>query len=313
VRAFASNSRIFIAGARGMVGSALVRKLRSEGFENLLTPTSKELDLTNQAQVNQFFASQKVDFVFLAAARVGGIVANNSFPADFLYENIMIGSNIIRAAADFNVEKLLFLGSSCIYPRLAPQPMTEDCLLTSSLEKTNEAYALAKISSLKMCEYYQRQYGKRFISAMPTNLYGIGDNYHATHSHVIPGMLRRFFEAKKNKSPQVEVWGTGKVRREFLEVDELAEALVLLMRKYEGTEPVNVGCGQDLSIAELAQLVKTCVGYQGEIIFDTSKPDGTPRKLLEVSKMKNLGWQSKLPLSEGLAKAFAWAVGNGKL
>lgn len=307
------NSRIFVAGHKGMVGSAVVRALKNRGFENIITKDRSELDLLRQSAVDDFFRSEKIDHVFLAAARVGGIVANDSFPTEFMYENLMIAANVIKASFDHKVEKLLFLGSSCIYPKLAPQPMTEDSLLTSALEPTNEAYALAKIAGLKLCSYINRQYGRPFISAMPTNLYGINDNFHPVNSHVIPGMLRRFHEAKKAKADHVMVWGTGKVRREFLDADDLADALLMLMQKYEGEQTVNVGTGQDLTISELAALVKQVTGYEGEIRYDVSKPDGTPRKLLDTSKINAMGWTATIPLEQGLRRAYTWALEHGKL
>lgn len=307
-------AKIFVAGSQGMVGSAITRELRRLGFQNLVLPAQNELNLIDQWAVQKFFATQKIEQVYLAAAKVGGIVANNTYPADFLYDNLMIASNVIRSAAENNVQKLLFLGSSCIYPKLAPQPMTEDVLLTGSLESTNEAYAIAKIAGLKLCEYYKKQYGKNFISAMPTNLYGPGDNYHATNSHVIPGLLRRFHEAKVGGKETVEVWGTGKVRREFLYVDDLAQALVQLMEKYEDATLVNVGTGSDCTIQELAETIKKVVGFTGEIRFDTSKPDGTPRKLLNVSKIEKLiGWKAETQLPTGLKLAYDWAVQNQRL
>lgn len=297
-----------------MVGSAITRELRRQGFQNLVLPAQNELNLIDQGAVQKFFATQKIDQVYLAAAKVGGIVANNTYPADFLYDNLMIASNVIRSAAENNVQKLLFLGSSCIYPKLAPQPMTEDVLLTGSLESTNEAYAIAKIAGLKLCEYYKKQYGKNFISAMPTNLYGPGDNYHATNSHVIPGLLRRFHEAKVANKAAVEVWGTGKVRREFLYVDDLAQALVQLMEKYDDTTLVNVGTGTDCTIQELAETIKKVIGFQGEIRFDTTKPDGTPQKLLNVSKIEKLiGWKAQTQLPAGLKMAYDWAINNQRL
>lgn len=307
-------AKIFVAGSQGMVGSAITRELRRQGFQNLVLPAQNELNLIDQGAVQKFFATQKIDQVYLAAAKVGGIVANNTYPADFLYDNLMIASNVIRSAAENNVQKLLFLGSSCIYPKLAPQPMTEDVLLTGSLESTNEAYAIAKIAGLKLCEYYKKQYGKNFISAMPTNLYGPGDNYHATNSHVIPGLLRRFHEAKVANKAAVEVWGTGKVRREFLYVDDLAQALVQLMEKYDDTTLVNVGTGTDCTIQELAETIKKVIGFQGEIRFDTTKPDGTPQKLLNVSKIEKLiGWKAQTQLPAGLKMAYDWAINNQRL
>lgn len=294
-----------------MVGSAIARELSRQGYSNLILADRSELDLLSQAAVDSFFRDQRIEGVFLAAAKVGGIIANSTYPADFLYDNMMIAANVIHAAANYNVEKLLFLGSSCIYPRMAPQPITEDSLLTGSLENTNEAYAIAKIAGLKLCEFYKKQYGKNFISAMPTNLYGPRDNYHPTNSHVIPGLLRRFHEAKLANLDTVQVWGTGQVKREFLYVDDLAEALVLLMEKYDDPTLVNVGTGVDVTIAELAQTIKEVVGFKGDIQFDRSRPDGTPRKLLNVEKIHRLtGWKYKHNLKQGLEKAYAWAVDN---
>jgi len=298
------NSKIYIAGHNGMVGSALVRRLRQAGFDNLLLRTSKELDLRRQAEVESFFATEKPDYVFLAAAKVGGIIANNTYPADFMYDNMIMEMNVIHAAQQNGVKKLLFLGSSCIYPKYAAQPIHEDSLLTGELEPTNEAYALAKISGLKYCEYLNRQYGTDYISCMPTNLYGSNDNYHPQNSHVLPALIRRFHEAKVEGLPTVTVWGTGNVLREFLYVDDLADACVFLMEHYSGNETVNIGTGVDQSIGELAQLVKETVGYNGELLFDTSKPDGTPRKLLDVSKLAGLGWLYQTDLREGLAKTY---------
>jgi len=298
------NSKIYIAGHNGMVGSALVRRLRQAGFDNLLLRTSKELDLRRQAEVESFFATEKPDYVFLAAAKVGGIIANNTYPADFMYDNMIMEMNVIHAAQQNGVKKLLFLGSSCIYPKYAAQPIHEDSLLTGELEPTNEAYALAKISGLKYCEYLNRQYGTDYISCMPTNLYGSNDNYHPQNSHVLPALIRRFHEAKVEGLPTVTVWGTGNVLREFLYVDDLADACVFLMEHYSGNETVNIGTGVDQSIGELAQLVKETVGYNGELLFDTSKPDGTPRKLLDVSKLAGLGWRYQTDLREGLAKTY---------
>lgn len=298
------DSKIYVAGQRGMVGSSIIRNLRAKGYNNIITRTSKELDLKRQVDVETFFSEEKPEYVFLAAAKVGGIVANNTFPADFLYENMIIEMNVIKSAYDSQVKKLLFLGSSCIYPRLAPQPIHESSLLTGALEQTNEAYALAKISGLKFCEYLNRQYGTDYISVMPTNLYGPNDNYHPENSHVIPGLIRRFHEAKITDAKNVVVWGTGKVLREFLYVDDLADACVYLMNKYSGNETVNIGTGKEISIANLALVIKNVVGYKGNIIFDTTKPDGTPRKLLNVSKLNSFGWSYKTEIEEGLKKAY---------
>jgi GDP-L-fucose synthase len=303
-------SRIFVAGHRGLVGSALLRKLESEGYRNLILKTRRELDLLDQAAVHRFFHDEQVEYVFLAAAKVGGIVANATYPADFLYENLVLGANVVHAAAENGVEKLLYLGSSCIYPRLAPQPIREESLLTSALEPTNEAYAIAKIAILKLCAKYWHQYQKRFISVMPTNLYGPNDDFHPEASHVIPGMMRRFHEAKAAKAEEVMVWGTGKPMREFLHVDDLANALVLLMEKYESPETINVGTGKDCTIAELAETMKAIVGYSGRIRFDPSKPDGTPRKVLDVSRVTALGWEPRYSLEEGLAQTYRWALEN---
>jgi len=305
-----NDSRIFVAGHRGLVGAAIVRKLQREGHTNIVTRSRAELDLLDQAAVHAFFREVRPEFVFVAAARVGGIAANASQQADFLYENLVIAANVIHAAADV-VDKLLFLGSSCIYPREAPQPIREEALLTGPLEWTNEGYAIAKIAGLKLCEHYQRQYGKRFISAMPTNLYGPGDNFHPEHSHVIPGMMRRFHEAKAAGRQEAVVWGSGTPRREFLHVDDLAEALYLLMQVYEEPLFVNVGSGTDSTIAELAHAMAEAVGFTGSVTFDRSKPDGTPRKLLDASRMQALGWRPSIPLREGLARTYAWAVKNG--
>ncbi len=298
------NEKIYVAGHRGMVGSAIVRRLKKEGYTNIVTRTSKELDLRRQNEVEEFFRTEKPDYVFLAAAKVGGIMANSKHPADFMYDNMMLEMNVIKAAYDNGVKKLMFLGSSCIYPRLAPQPMPESCLLTSELEQTNEAYALAKISGLKYCEYLNRQYGTDYISAMPTNLYGPNDNYHPEHSHVLPALIGRFHEAKQNNAPSVTIWGTGTPLREFLYVDDLADACVFLMNNYSGDETVNLGTGKEVTIAELANLVKNVVGYEGEILFDTSKPDGTPRKLLDVSKLEKLGWKYTTELEDGIRLAY---------
>lgn len=290
-----------------MVGAAIIRRLESLGMTNLVTRTHAELDLTRQADVEAFFAREKPDQVYLAAAKVGGIHANNTYPAEFIYQNLMMECNIIHAAYQTGVQKLLFLGSSCIYPRMAPQPIQESALLTGELEKTNEAYALAKISGLKMCDYYRRQYGCNFISAMPTNLYGPCDNYHPQNSHVIPAMIRKFHEAKLQGAPEVEIWGTGTPLREFLYVDDLAEALVFLMQTYSAEGHVNVGSGIDLSIAELAHTVKEVVGFQGSLRFNTDMPDGTPRKVMDVSHINRLGWKAETSLRDGLVTAYQWA------
>lgn len=298
------NAKIYVAGHRGMVGSAIVRALKRQGYDNIITRTHAELDLTRQADVEAFFKAERPDYVFLAAAKVGGIVANNEAPADFMYQNMALEMNVIHSAWQSGVRKLQFLGSSCIYPRLAPQPMPESCLLTSALEPTNEAYALAKISGLKYCEYLNRQYHTDFISVMPTNLYGPGDNYHPTHSHVVPALIRRFHEAKEAGLDEVTCWGDGSPLREFLYVDDLADLCVFLMNHYSGSETVNAGTGRELTIRELTTLVAETVGYRGHIIWDTSKPNGTPRKLLDVSKATRLGWTAKTSLREGLALAY---------
>ncbi|MGF7038065.1 GDP-L-fucose synthase [Mucilaginibacter lappiensis] len=298
------NSKIYIAGHNGMVGSAITRKLRENGFENLLLKSSNELDLRNQQAVSEFFEKEKPDYVFLAAAKVGGIVANNTYRADFLYENLIMECNIIHSAYVSGVKKLMFLGSSCIYPKLAPQPLKEEYLLTGPLEYTNEPYAIAKIAGIKLCETYRDQYGCNFISVMPTNLYGTGDNYHPTNSHVLPAMIRRFHEAKLKGEKTVTIWGTGNPKREFLYADDLAEACLFLMESYNEKELINVGTGEDLSIAELANLVKSVVGFEGTLVFDTSKPDGTPRKLMDVSKLHNLGWRHHTTLTNGILSAY---------
>ncbi|MBK7558178.1 MAG: GDP-L-fucose synthase [Chitinophagaceae bacterium] len=296
--------KIYIAGHNGMVGSAIVRALKTRGFENLVYRTSAELDLRKQQDVERFFNEEKPDFVFLAAAKVGGIIANNTYRADFLYDNLMIVSNIIHAAYKNNVKKLLFLGSSCIYPKLAEQPIRESSLLTGPLEYTNEPYAIAKIAGIKLCETYRDQYGANFISVMPTNLYGINDNYHPENSHVLPSLIRRLHEAKVSGSKEVVIWGTGNPRREFLYADDLADACLFLMETYNEKEIINIGCGEDLTIKELATLVKSVTGYEGDFIFDTSKPDGTPRKLLDVSKLSALGWHYKTSLVAGMNIAY---------
>ena len=304
------DSKIYVAGHRGMVGSAIVRELRRQGYMNIITRTHRELDLCRQDEAERFFVEGKPEYVFLAAAKVGGIVANSEALADFMYDNMMLEMNVINSAWRNGCRKLEFLGSSCIYPRMAPQPMKEECLLTSELEKTNEAYALAKISGLKYCEFLNRQYGTDFISVMPTNLYGINDNYHPTHSHVVPALIRRFHEAKELGLAQVTCWGDGSPLREFLYVDDLADLCVFLMNNYSGNETVNAGSGKELSIKELTGLVAKVVGYEGEILWDTTKPNGTPRKLLDVSKSAALGWRYKTELEEGLRLAYADFLSN---
>lgn len=297
-------AKIYVAGHRGMVGSAILRALKKQGYQNIITRTHKELDLCRQQEVEEFFSEEKPEYVFLAAAKVGGIVANQEALADFMYENSVLEMNVIHEAWKNSCRKLLFLGSSCIYPKMAPQPMKENCLLTSQLEPTNEAYALAKISGLKYCEYLNRQYGTDYISAMPTNLYGPNDNYHPTHSHVLPALIRRFHEAKERGMPEVTCWGTGSPLREFLYVDDLADACIFLMNHYSGNETVNVGTGRELTIRELTKLVAEVVGYQGKILWDESKPDGTPRKLLDVSKLEKLGWKYSTELEDGIQLAY---------
>ena len=304
------DSKIFVAGHKGMVGSAIVRNLISKGYKNIITKSHKELDLLNQNDVNEFFKAEKPDYVFLAAAKVGGIIANSKHIADFLYENMVIEMNVIHAAWQNGVKKLEFLGSSCIYPKMAPQPMPENCLLTSPLEPTNEGYALAKISGLKYCEYLNRQYGTHYISCMPTNLYGPNDNYHPEHSHVMPALIRRFHEAKINNLPSVTCWGDGSPYREFLHVDDMADACVFLMNNYEGNETVNIGTGKEITIKELTELVAEAVGYKGQIQWDESKPNGTPRKLLDVTKLNNLGWKYKIELKEGIKDTYLDFLNN---
>ena len=299
------SDKIYIAGHRGMVGGAILRNLQAKGFNNVVTKTSSELDLRNQAAVTDFFETEKPTYVFLAAAKVGGIQANNVFRADFLYENLMIESNIIHAAATQKVEKLMFLGSSCIYPKMAPQPLKEDYLLTGVLEETNEPYAIAKIAGIKLCEAYRDQYGCNFISVMPTNLYGSGDNYDLNNSHVLPALIRKMHEAKINQSEEVVVWGSGTPKREFLYADDLAEACTYLMENYNEKQLVNIGTGEDLSIGELAKLIQNIVGFEGSIVFDSSKPDGTPRKLMDVTKLHSFGWKHRISLEEGIKLAYA--------
>jgi len=305
-----SDSKIFIAGHQGLVGSALVRRLTSDGFSNLILRTSDELDLRNQSNVDAFFAAERPDFVFLAAAKVGGILANNSYPADFLRDNLQIATNVIDSAWRHACEKLLFLGSSCIYPKHAPQPISESCLLTGLLEPTNEWYAIAKIAGIKMCQAYRRQYGFNAISVMPTNLYGPGDNFNLASSHVLPALIRKAHEARQQNAEEVVVWGTGTPRREFLHVDDLADALLFLMRHYEEDTLINVGCGEDIAIRDLAMLVGDVVGFEGKIRFDVSRPDGTPRKLLDVSRLNALGWRPTICLRDGIAATYTWFLAH---
>lgn len=304
------DARVFVAGHKGLVGSAIVRRLESLGFQNIIVRTRTELDLLDQRSVHQFFEQERIDFVFLCAARVGGIMFNSQYQAEFLYENLMISANVIHASAESGVKKLLYLGSSCIYPKFAAQPITEDALLAGPLEPTNEGYALAKIAGLKLCEKYNEQRGKCFVSVMPTNMFGPNDNFHPEHSHVIPGMMRRFHEAKVSGVPYVTVWGSGAPRREFLYVDDFAEAAMVVMERYDESRTLNVGSGVDVTIRELAILMKDVVGYPGEIRFDVTKPDGTPRKVLEISRMKSLGWAPQISLRDGLERAYAWACEN---
>jgi GDP-L-fucose synthase len=298
------NAKIYIAGHRGMVGSAIHRKLAKEGYTDIVTRTSKELDLRDQVAVKAFFDLEKPDYVFLAAAKVGGIVANNTYRADFLYENLAIQNNVIHQSYKHGVKKLMFLGSSCIYPKLAPQPLKEEYLLTGLLEETNEPYAIAKIAGIKMCEAYRAQYGCNFISVMPTNLYGFNDNYHPENSHVLPALIRRFHEAKINDAEQVTIWGSGSPLREFLFADDLAEACYYLMQHYDEPSLVNIGTGEDISIKDLALRIKKVIGYEGALTFDSSKPDGTPRKLMDVSKLHKLGWTHKVELEQGIKLAY---------
>jgi len=309
------DAKIYVAGHKGLVGSAIVRKLSSEGYSDLITRSHKELDLTRQADVEAFFRSERPEYVFLAAARVGGILANNTYPAEFIYENLMIQANVIHESYRARVKKLLFLGSSCIYPRDCPQPMREEYLLSGKLEPTNESYAIAKIAGIKMCQSYNRQYRTKFVSVMPTNLYGPGDNFDLQTSHALPALIRKFHEAKGSDERQVtsdksrgvvSIWGTGKPRREFLYVDDLADACLFIMNNYDEGEIINIGVGKDISIGELAELIKDIVGFEGSIRYDPSKPDGTPRKLLDVSKLESLGWRSKTSLREGIEKTYEW-------
>jgi len=304
------DAKIYVAGHRGLVGSAIVRNLEAKGYKNIIYRTHKELDLTNQEAVRRFFEEEKPEYVFLAAAKVGGIHANNTYPADFIYDNLMIQNNVIKAAHDFEVKKLLFLGSTCIYPKMAPQPIKEEYLLTGSLEETNEAYAVAKIAGLEMCKFFKRQYGDNFISCMPTNLYGPNDNFDLKNSHVLPALIRKFHEAKVNNSEAVEVWGTGTPLREFLYVDDMADACVFLMENYDGEQHVNIGTGEEVSIRELAETVKEVVGFDGELVFNTDMPDGTPRKLTTVDKLHGLGWKHKVSLDKGIRLAYNWFLEN---
>ena len=304
------DAKIYVAGHRGLVGSAIVRNLEAKGYKNIICRTHKELDLTNQEAVRTFFEEERPEYVFLAAAKVGGIHANNTYPADFIYDNLMIQNNVIKAAHDFEVKKLLFLGSTCIYPKMAPQPIKEEYLLTGSLEETNEAYAVAKIAGLEMCKFFKRQYGDNFISCMPTNLYGPNDNFDLKNSHVLPALIRKFHEAKVNNSEAVEVWGTGTPLREFLYVDDMADACVFLMENYDGEQHVNIGTGEEVSIRELAETVKEVVGFDGELVFNTEMPDGTPRKLTTVDKLHGLGWKHKVSLDKGIRLAYNWFLEN---
>ncbi len=304
------DAKIYVAGHRGLVGSAIMRKLKKEGYNNLVFRTSSELDLRRQEKVEEFFQKEKPEYVILAAAKVGGIQANDKYSAEFLYDNLMIETNVINTAYQNDVKKLLFLGSSCIYPKFAEQPMKEDYLLSGKLESTNEGYAVAKITGIKLCEHYNKQYGTNFISAMPTNLYGPNDNFDLETSHVLPALIRKFHEAKVNDKNEVVIWGTGKPKREFLHVDDLADALLFLMNNYNGDEFVNVGVGKDISILELAQLIKDVVGFEGEIVNDLSKPDGTPRKWLDVSRLNDLGWEAQISLEEGIKDTYQWFKEN---
>lgn len=306
------NSKIYVAGHRGLVGSAIVRNLEAKGYTNIIYRTHEELDLTNQADVQAFFKEEQPEYVILAAAKVGGIHANNTYPADFIYDNLMIQNNVIKAAHDYNVKKLLFLGSTCIYPKMAPQPIKEEYLLTGALEETNEAYAVAKIAGLEMCKFFKRQYRDNFISCMPTNLYGPNDNFDLKSSHVLPALIRKFHEAKVNGSDTVEVWGTGIPLREFIYVDDMADACVFLMENYDGEQHVNIGTGEEVSIRQLAETVKEVVGFDGELVFNTDMPDGTPRKLTTVDKLHGLGWKHKVSLNEGIRLAYEWFLENYK-
>ncbi|MBE5962343.1 MAG: GDP-L-fucose synthase [Lachnospiraceae bacterium] len=304
------NAKIFVAGHRGLVGSAIVRNLISKGYTNIVTRTHRELDLTKQEAVREFFDKEEPEYVVLAAAKVGGINANNTKPADFIYQNMAIQNNVIKCAHDYKVKKLLFLGSTCIYPRMAPQPIKEESLLTGPLEKTNEAYAIAKISGLEMCKFFKRQYGDDFISCMPTNLYGPYDNYDLSNSHVMPALIRKFHEAKMRNADSVEIWGTGSPLREFLYVDDMADACVFLLENYSEEEHVNIGTGEEVSIKQLVEVVKDTVGFKGEIVYNTSMPDGTPRKLTDVTKLHQMGWKHKVSLENGVKMAYEWYRDN---
>ena len=306
------HSKIYVAGHNGMVGTAIVRALKNHGFSDIIVRSSKELNLTRQNEVENFFTYEKPEYVFLAAAKVGGIYANSTYPAEFIYDNLMIECNVIHASYQNKVRKLLFLGSSCIYPKLSPQPIKEEYLLSGYLEPTNEAYAIAKISGIELCKFYREQYGCDFISVMPTNLYGPNDNFHLENSHVLPALIRKFHEAKINNYNKVVVWGTGKARREFLYVDDLAEACIFLMKEYSGETHLNIGTGMDLEIKELAEIIKNIVNYKGEIVYDFLKPDGTPQKLLDVSKINKIGWKAKTDLLDGITKTYQWYVNNEK-
>ncbi len=304
------NAKIYVAGHRGLVGSAIVRGLEAKGFNNIIGKTHTELDLTNSVEVEEFFKSEKPEYVFLAAAKVGGILANSNYPADFIYENLQIQNNVIGMSKKYEVKKLMFLGSSCIYPKMCPQPIKEEYLLSGYLEETNEAYAIAKISGLKMCQFFKKQYGDNFISCMPTNLYGPNDNFDLNNSHVMPALIRKFHEAKVSNSPFVEVWGSGNPLREFLYVDDMADACVFLMENYDGEEHVNVGTGKEVSIRELAEMVKEVVGFKGELKFNSSNLNGTPRKLLDVSKLEGAGWKYRVELEDGIRRTYDWFEEN---
>ncbi len=304
------NAKIYVAGHKGLVGSAIVRNLKKRGYKNIITRTHGELDLKNQKAVEEFWRDEEPEYVYLAAAKVGGILANDQYPADFIYENLMIQNNVIKAAHDFNAKKLLFLGSTCIYPKNAPQPIKEEYLLSGFLEPTNEAYAIAKIAGLEMCKFFKRQYGDNFISCMPTNLYGPYDNFDLKSSHVLPALIRKFHEAKEEGKPSVEVWGTGTPLREFLHVDDMADACIFLMENYNGEEHVNIGTGEEVSIKQLAETVKEIIGYKGQLLFNSDKPDGTPRKLTDITKLHELGWKHSINLKEGIEDSYKWFKEN---